>query len=188
MQGAHPVCCGIDVHKDTLTACLRRVDANGQVSKERREFATTYTSLLTLSDWLVEQHCPIVAMESTGVYWKPVYHVLVGTVEVYIGNAHELRSRPGKKTDKRDAAWIAELFAHGLIQPSFVPPPEICALRDGTRTRVALVQTRSQSKNRVHKLLEDTNLKLGSVVSDLFGVTGRRMLAALVAGARDPQV
>jgi len=109
MQVAHPVCCGIDVHKDTLTACLRRVDANGQVSKERREFATTYTSLLTLSDWLVEQHCPIVAMESTGVYWKPVYHVLVGTLEVYIGNAHELRSRPGKKTDKRDAAWIAEL-------------------------------------------------------------------------------
>jgi transposase len=136
----------------------------------------------------VEQHCPIVAMESTGVYWKPVYHVLVGTVEVYIGNAHELRSRPGKKTDKRDAAWIAELLAHGLIQPSFVPPPEIGALRDVTRTRVALVQTRSQSKNRVHKLLEDTNLKLGSVVSDLFGVTGRRMLAALVAGERDPQV
>jgi transposase len=188
MQVEHPVCCGIDVHKDTLTACLRRVEDNGQVHKEGREFATTYTSLLALSDWLVEQHCPVVAMESTGVYWKPVYHVLAGTVEVFIGNAHELRSRPGKKTDKRDAAWIAELLAHGLIRPSFVPPPESCALRDVTRTRVALVQTRSQSKNRVHKLLEDTNLKLGSVVSDLFGVTGRRMLAALVAGERDPQV
>jgi transposase len=118
----------------------------------------------------------------------PSYHVLAGTVEVFIGNAHEMRSRPGKKTDKRDAAWIAELLAHGLIRPSFVPPPDICALRDVTRTRVAMVQTRSQSKNRVHKLLEDTNLKLGSVVSDLFGVTGRRMLAALVAGERDPQV
>lgn len=188
MQVEHPVCCGIDVHKDTLTACLRRVDANGQVSKEGREFATTSLSLLALSDWLVEQHCPVVAMESTGVYWKPVYHVLAGTVEVFIGNAHEMRSRPGKKTDKRDAAWIAELLAHGLIRPSFVPPPAIGALRDVTRTRVALVQTRSQSKNRVHKLLEDTNLKLGSVVSDLFGVTGRRMLAALVAGERDPQV
>jgi transposase len=130
MQVEHPVCCGIDVHKDTLTACLRRVDANGQVSKEGRECATTYTSLLTLSDWLVEQHCPIVAMESTGVYWKPVYHVLAGTVEVHIGNAHEMRSRPGKKTDKRDAAWSAELLAHGLIRPSCVPPPEIGALRD----------------------------------------------------------
>jgi len=115
MQVVHPVCCGIDVHKDTLTACLRRVDANGQVSKEGREFVTTYTSLLTLSDWLVEQHCPVVAMESTGVYWKPVYHVLAGIVEVCIGNAHELRRRPGNKTDKRDAAWIAVLLAHGLI-------------------------------------------------------------------------
>ena len=188
MQVEHPVCCGIDVHKDMLTACLRHVEGNGQVSKEVREFATTYQALLALADWLAEQHCPVVAMESTGVYWKPVYHVLVGTVEVFIGNAHELRSRPGKKTDKRDAAWIAELLAHGLIRPSFVPPPNMCALRDVTRTRVALVQTRSQSKNRVHKLLEDTNLKLGSVVSDLFGVTGRRMLAALVAGERDPQV
>ena len=188
MQVEHPVCCGIDVHKDTLTACLRRVDTNGQVSKEGREFATTYSSLLALSDWIVEQHCPVVAMESTGVSWKPVYHVLAGVVEVCIGNAHAMRSRPGKKTDKRDAAWIAELLAHGLIRPSFVPPPDMCALRDVTRARVALVHTRSQSKNRVHKLLEDTNLKLGSVVSDLFRVTGRRMLAALVAGERDPQV
>jgi transposase len=188
MQVEHPVCCGIDGHKDTLTACLRRVDANGQVSKAGRELATTSTSLLALSDWLVEQHCPVVAMESTGVYWKPVYHVLAGTVEVCIGNAHALRSRPGTKTDNREAAWIAELWAHGLIRPSFVPPPAMCALREVTRTRVALVQTRSQSKNRVPKLLEDTNLKLGSVVSELFGVTGRRLLAALVAGERNPQI
>jgi transposase len=187
MQVDHPVCGGIDVHKDTLTACLRRIDAHGQVSKAGREFATPYTSLLAFSDWLVEQHCPVVALESTGVYWKPVSHVLAGTVAVFIGNAHELRSRPGTKTDKRDAAWIAELLAHGRIRPRFVPPPEIGALRDMTRTRVALVPTRSQSKHRVHKLLEDTNLTLGSVVSDLFGVTGRRMLAALVAGERDPQ-
>jgi transposase len=97
MQIEHPVCCGIDVHKDMLTACLRRVDTNGQVSKERREFATTYPSLLALSDWLVEQHFPVVAMASTRVYWKPVYHVLAGVVEVFIGNAHEMRSRPGQK-------------------------------------------------------------------------------------------
>jgi transposase len=188
MQAEHPVCWGIDVHKDTLTACLRRVDVNGQVSKEGREFATTYTSLLALSDWLGEQHCPVVAMESTGVSWKPVYHVRAGVVEVFIGNAYEMRQRPGKKTDKRDAAWIAELLAHGLIRPSFVPPPDIYALRDVTRTRVALLQTRSQSKHQGHKLLEDANLKLGSVVSDRFGVTGRRMLAALVAGEPHPQV
>jgi transposase len=188
MQVEHPVCCGIDVHKATLTACLRRVDANGQVTTEVREYATLYQPLLALADWLIEQHCPVVAMESTGVYWKPIYHVLCGTVEVFVGNAHEMRRRPGKKTDKTDATWIAELLAHGLIRPSFVPPPEIRALRDVTRTRVALVQTRSQSKNRVHKLLEDANIKLGSVVSDLFGVTGRRILAALVAGERTPQV
>jgi transposase len=188
MQVEHPVCCGIDVHKMTLTACLRRVDTNGQGLQDVREFATTYQALLTLADWLVEQHCPVVAIESTGVYWKPVYHVLVGSVEVFVGNAHEMRGRPGKKTDNRDAAWIAELLAHGLIRPSFVPPPAIRALRDVTRTRVAFIQTRGQSKNRVHKLLEDANIKLSGVVSDLFGVTGRRILAALVAGERTPQV
>ena len=127
-------------------------------------------------------------MDSTGVSWKPVYHGLAGTVEVCLGNAPELRSRPGTKTDKRDAAWIAARLAHGLIRPSFVPPPAICALRDVTRPRGALVQTRSPSTNRGPKLLEDTNLKLGSVVSDLFGVTGRRMRATRDAGVREPQV
>jgi transposase len=140
------------------------------------------------TEWLVEQHCPVVAMESTGVYWQPVYHVLSGALEVVVGNAHEMRRRPGRKTDKADACWIAELLAHGLIRPSFLPPPPIQALRDLTRTRVALVQSRSQAKNRVHKILEDTNIKLASVVADLFGVSGRRMLAALIAGERDPHV
>src|SRR5207244_5870668 len=175
--------------------CAWKFNSSDLTNRVGREFATTSPSLLALSDWLVEQHCPVVAMESTGVYWKPVYHVLAGTVEVFIGNAHEMRSRPGTKTDKRDASWIAEILAHGLIRPSFVPPPAIGALRDVTRTRVALVQTRSQSKNRVHKLLEDTNLTLGSVVSDLFGGhrpahvggTGRgrtRSPGAIVPGAR----
>jgi transposase len=123
-----------------------------------------------------------------GVYWRPVHHVLSGTLEVVVGNAQEMRRRPGRKTDKADARWIAELLAHGLIRPSFVPPPAIQALRDLTRTRVALVQTRSQAKNRVTKVLEDTNIKLSSVVADLFGVSGRRMLAALIAGERDPNV
>jgi transposase len=188
MQVVHPICCGIDVHQAQLTVCLRRVTEDGQVTQEVREFATTYPALLALLDWLSAQHCPVVAMESTGVYWRPVYHVLAGTVEVLVGNAHEMRRRPGRKTDRADASWIAELLAHGLIRPSFVPPPAIQALRDLTRTRVALVQTRSQAKNRVTKVLEDTNIKLSSVVADLFGASGRRMLAALIAGEREPKV
>jgi transposase len=187
MQVVPPVCCGIDVHQAQLTTCLRRVSPEGKITTERRTFGTTYAELWALSDWLTESHCPVVALESTGVYWRPVYHVLAGTVEVLVGNARELRPRPGKKTDPADATWIAELLAHGLIRPSFVPPPAISALRDLTRTRVALVQTRTQAKNRVHKVLEDTNVKLSSVVTDLFGTSGRRMLAALIAGERDPR-
>jgi Transposase len=114
MQVVHPICCGIDVHQAQLTACLRRVDVDGQVTQEVREFATTYDALLTLSTWLTEEQCPIAALESTGVYWRPVYHVLVGTVEVLVGHAQEMRRRPGHKTDKADARWIAELLAHDL--------------------------------------------------------------------------
>jgi transposase len=187
MQVVHPICCGIDVHQAQLTACLRQVTEDGQVMQEVREFATTYPALLALLDWLSGQQCPVVAMESTGVYWRPVYHVLAGTMEVLVGNAHEMRQRPGRKTDKADARWIAELLAHGLIRPSFIPPPTIQALRDLTRARVALVQTRSQAKNRVTKVLEDTNIKLSSVVADLFGASGRRMLSALIAGEREPK-
>jgi transposase len=187
MQVVHPLCCGIDVHQARVTACLRQVHEDGQVTTEVREFATTYEALLALSEWLATQHCPVVAMESTGVYWKPVYHVLVGVVEVLVGNAREMRPRPGKKTDKADARWIAALLAHGLIRPSFVPPPEIRALRDLTRTRVGLVQTRTQAKNRVQKVLEDSNIKLASVVSDVFGKSGRQMLQALLAGERNAQ-
>jgi transposase len=187
MQVVYPICGGIDVHQAQLTVCLRRVTEEGQVTQEVQEFATTYPALLALLDWLSAQQCPVVAMESTGVYWRPVYHVLAGTVEVLVGNAHEMRRRPGRKTDKADARWIAELLAHGLIRPSFIPPPAIQALRDLTRTRVALVQTRNQAKNRVTKVLEDTNIKLSSVVADLFGASGRRMLAALIAGEREPK-
>ena len=151
MQIVYAVCCGLDVHQATLTACLRRVSDDGQITTQLREDGTTYPELLALSDWLVAQDCPVVAMESTGVYWKPIYHVLSGVIEVVVGNARERRPRPGKKTDKADATWIAELLAHGLIRPSFVPPPAICALRDLTRTRVGLVQTRTQAKNRVQQ-------------------------------------
>ena len=122
------------------------------------------------------------------MYWKPIYHVLVSEIDhVIVGDPRDMRRRPGKKTDKLDADWISELLAHGLIAPSFVPPPHIAALRDLTRTRASLVQTRSQAKNRVHKILQDTNIKLSSVVTDLFGKSGRAMLEALVSGERDPK-
>lgn len=186
MEVAHPVCCGIDVHQKELVACLRRTLDAGKVEKETRSFSTTMPELLALAEWLTEQRCPIVAMESTGVYWKPVYHVLSAhSLEVVVGNPRDMRQRPGRKTDKNDADWISELLAHGLVAPSFVPPPEICALRDLTRMRVQLINTRTQSKNRVHKVLEDSNIKLGSVASDLFGVSGRAMLGALIEGQRD---
>jgi transposase len=187
MPVVHPICCGIDVHQAQLTACLRRVDTDGQVTTDVRAFATTDDALLTLSTWLREPQCPVVALESTGVSWRPVYHVLVGMVEVLVGHAQEMRRRPGPKTDKADARWIAELLAHGLIRPSFIPPPAIGALRDLTRTRVALIQARTPAKNRVVNVREDTNITRTSVVSDLFGRSGRRMLAALLAGEGDPK-
>lgn len=121
------------------------------------------------------------------MYWKPVYHVLVGMVEVIVGHARDMQPRPGKKTDKADARWIAEVLAHGVIRPSFVPPPAIRAWRDLTRTRVGLVQTRTQAKHRVQKVLEESNIKLASVVSDVCGKSGRQMLQALIDGERDAQ-
>jgi transposase len=186
-QVLSPVCCGLDVHQERLTACLRRVSADGHLTTELRQFGTTSPALLALSDWLVAQPCPVVAMERTGVYWKPGYHVLAGVGEVVVGNAHDMRPRPGKKTDKADARWIAELLAQGLIRPRFVPPPAIRALRDLPRTRVGFVQTRTQAKNRGQKVLEDSNIKRASVASDVCGTSGRRMLEALIAGECDAQ-
>ena len=187
MQVLHPICCGIDGHPTQLTACLRRVSDDGHVTTALRDWGTTYGELVALRTWLEDQGCPVVVLESTGVYWQPIYHVLVATREVLLANAHAVRQRPGRKTEKADARWLAELLAHGLIEPSFIPPPVIRALRDLTRTRVALVETRTQAKNRVIKILEDTNSKVAHVVSDLFGTSGRRMLAALIAGERHSQ-
>ena len=186
MEVVHPICCGLDVHKSVLVACLRRDLGGGRVEKETRDFGATVSELERLAAWLRARGCRVVAMESTGVYWKPVCPILQAVVEVVVGNPRDMTRRPGKKTDKIDADWISELLAHGLVQPSFHPLVGISACRDLTRLRVTLVQTRSQAKNRVHKILEDSNIKLSSVVSDLFGVSARRMLDALVAGDRDP--
>jgi transposase len=154
--------------------------------QEVRSFGTTTTELLALADWLAEHDCTHVAMEATGVYWKPVWHVLEDEFELVLANAAHIRNVPGRKTDVNDAMWIADLLAHGLIRSSFVPPQAIQQLRDLTRTRKQLVREVSQHSLRIQKVLEDANLKLGSVLSDVLGKSGRAMLDAIVAGQSDP--
>jgi transposase len=187
MQVVHPVCCGIDGHPAQLTACLRRVQDDGTLHTAWRDFGTPYEQLVACRTWLTEPGCPIAVLESPGVYWKPIYHVLIATLEVVVANARSVRQRPGKKTDKADAAWLAELLAHGLSEPSFLPPPAVQALRDLTRTRVALVQTRTQGQNRSSKVLEATTIKVAHARSDLLGTSGRRMLKAWCEGERHPK-
>ena len=186
MEVMYPICCGLDVHQAQVTACLRKAKGN-KVTIKRAEFSTTTDGLLNLLNWLLKEGCSVVGMESTGIYWKPVYHILSTKIKVILGNARDIRHIPGRKTDKSDAKWIAELLAHGLIRDSFIPPPNISALRDLTRTRVQFVNMRTQAKNRIHKTLEDSNIKLSSVVSDVFGKSGRNMLKALISGYNDPK-
>jgi len=186
MYVVYPICCGIDIHKETAVCCLRTVDKDGNVNEQKRIFGTTATQLLLLLDWLLRYSCPVVGMESTGVYWKPIFNILHGSVKVIIGNAKDMKPRKGQKTDAKDASWISQLLAHGLIQPSFIPPPQIRGLRDLTRMRVSLIQMRTQSKNRILKILEDANIKLSNIVSDVFGKSGRLILNALVKGERKP--
>lgn len=186
MEILYPICCGLDVHKDTLTACLRRLEAPGQVSKELRTFGATTGELLTLLDWLVAAGCTHVAMESTGVYWKPVFNVLEGSfAQVLVVNAQHVKALPGRKTDMLDAEWLAQLLQHGLLRGSFIPPAPIRELREATRYRKQVIRTRADEANRIQKLLEAANLKLGSVATDILGVSGRAMLAALVKGETD---
>ena len=178
-------CAGLDVHKQTVVACAR-VAGQGPLLQEVRTFATTTSGLLELVDWLESLHIEHVGMEATGVYWKPVWHVLEDEFELVLANAAHIRNVPGRKTDVNDAMWIADLLAHGLIRSSFVPPQAIQQLRDLTRTRKQLVREVSQHSLRIQKVLEDANLKLGSVLSDVLGKSGRAMLDAIVAGETDP--
>ena len=178
--------CGLDVHQATLVACLLTVLASGKVKKEIRKFGTTTRDLVALREWLQAEGCTHVAMESTGVYWKPVYAILEGAFELIVANAQQIKKVPGRKTDVKDAEWIADLLLHGLLRPSFVPPKPIRELRDLTRYRRKLVESRSAERNRLQKVLETANIKLASVASDVFGVSGMQMLEALVEGKTTP--
>lgn len=184
MEVLHPRCAGLDVHKDVVVACVRCVSP--PVHQEVQSFATTTGGLLALAEWLASHGCTHVAMEATGVYWKPVWHVLEGRFELVLANAQHIRNVPGRKTDVNDAMWIADLLAHGLIRSSFVPPAAIQELRDLTRTRKQLVREISQHTLRIQKVLEDANLKVGSVLSSVVGRSGRSMLNAIIAGEEDP--
>jgi len=180
-------CAGLDVHKDTVVACVRTPGLKGERQVELREFGTKTREVLALRDWLVEQGVTLVGMEATGVYWKPIYYVLEDTLECWLLNARHLRNVPGRKTDMQDAAWIAQLIEHGLVKPSFVPPPAIRELRNLVRYRKAQIEERTRESQRLDKILQDAGIKLSSVASDIRGVSGRTILAALVAGERDGQ-
>jgi transposase len=186
MEVVHSCCCGLDVHKETVVACLLRPTADGRVSKEVRTFSTMTDGLLALADWLRAAGCDQVAMESSGVYWKPVYNLLEGQVTPVVVNAAHIKAVPGRKTDIKDAEWIADLLRHGLLRASFIPDRPQRELRDLTRTRTTLIDARSAAVNRLQKVLEDANIKLAGVATDVMGVSGRAILAALLDGQTDP--
>ena len=189
MEVQYRSCCGIDVHKQFLVACLLGVEEKGQQHKELRRFSPMTSELLSCDDWLKAAQCQAIAMESTGVYWKPPFNLMEGHFEhVMIGNAEHLKRVPGRKTDKKDAEWIAELLQFGLLKPSFIPAPQQRELRDLTRLRTTLIAERTRLVNRLHKTLEDTNLKLSSVLTDIMGKSGQQILSALLRGEEDPIV
>ena len=183
MHVVPPICCGMDGHAAPWTACLRRGHDDGQSSTAWRDVGTTYAPLLALRAWLAEHGCPIAVLERTGVSWQPLSHGVVDTWAGVVAPARSVRQRPGQKTETADAAGLAARFAHGLVDPRFLPPPAVHAWRALTRTRVALVHTRPQVHNRLSKVLEDTNSKVAHAMSDLFGTSGRRMLKALWGGS-----
>ena len=186
MELLHPHCAGLDLHKETVVACIRHM-VDGKVTTEVKSFQTTTQQLMELSDWLSTQGVTHIAMEATGVYWKPVWHILSdGEFVLVLANAAHVKNVPGRKTDVNDAAWLADLMAHGLIRASFVPGEPTQQMRDLLRTRKQFVRERSSHTQRIQKTLEDANIKLDSVISDIVGLSGRRMIEALIAGETDP--
>ena len=187
MEVTHTHCAGLDVHKKVVVACSLIQTAPRKLERTIRSFGTTTTELLALNDWLSTQGVTQVAMESTGEYWKPIYNILEFNFEVMVVNAQHLKSVPGRKTDVKDAEWIADLLRHGLLRGSFIPPLVQRDLRDLTRQRITLVRERARVVNRLQKVLEWANIKLASVVTDITGVSARRMLQAIVDGQTDVQ-
>ncbi len=185
MDVLYPRCAGLDVHKDTVVACVRCVSP--PTHHETRSFATTTSGLIDLAEWLGAHGCTHVAMEATGVYWRPVWHILEDGFALVLANAQHIKNVPGRKSDVNDAMWIADLLAHGLIRSSFVPPAPIQELRDLTRTRKQLVREAAQHVLRIQKVLEDANIKLASVLSDVLTASGRAMLRAIITGESDPE-
>jgi transposase len=185
MEVLYPRCAGLDVHRDSIVACCR-VIADAKVTLDVRTFGATTSELLALSEWLSDHQVTHVAMEATGVYWIPVWRVLDGNFELVLANAAHVKNVPGRKTDVNDATWLSELLAHGLIRGSFVPPTDVQDLRALTRTRKQLVRERASHVQRVDKILQQANLKLGSVLTDIMGKSGRAILDAIVAGETDP--
>jgi transposase len=186
MEVLHPRCCGLDVHKETVVACIR-LAIDGKVVKESRTFSTTTADLIAMSEWLAENKCTHVAMEATGVYWKPVWHILAdGGFELVLANAAHIKNVPGRKSDVKDADWISELLAHGLIRASFVPDGPTQEMRTFLRTRKQFVREKGSHILRIQKTLEDANIKLDSVITDIIGMSGRKMIEALIAGESDP--
>lgn len=188
MEVLYPRCAGLDVHKKTVVACRIVTPANGHKEQEIRTFGTMTADLLHLSDWLHEWECTHVAMESTGEYWRPIWNILEGHFELLLVNARHVKAVPGRKTDVKDAEWLADLLRHGLLRSSFVPPRPQRELRDLTRQRSTLIRERAAVVNRVQKVLEDANIKLAGVATDVAGVSGRAILEALVQGQADPAV
>jgi transposase len=181
-------CAGLDVHKASVTACVRISHESEGLHQEIREFATTTRGLLLLRDWLASFEVKLVGLEATGVYWKPIYYMLEDDFECWLLNARHLKNVPGRKTDVKDAEWICQLVEHGLVRPSFVPPKEIRELRNLTRYRKALIEERTREVQRLEKMLQDAGIKLSCVATRVLGVSGRAMLDALLSGTTDPEV
>jgi len=177
----HPICCGLDVHKDQVSACMLFSGEGGETESEIREFSTFTDDIERLRDWLVKEECPVVAVESTGVYWRPVHNVLEHHLEVILVNARHVKNVKGRKTDISDCKWLAGLLRHGLLRGSFIPPQEVRMWRELWTARQSYVRTIGDFRRRIHKILQCANIKIDSVVSDLFGVTGRNLMKCLIA-------
>jgi transposase len=180
-------CAGLDVHKDSVEACVRTMGAGGKLEQQVRHWGTMTNNLVEMAEWLGNEGVTHVAMESTGVYWKPIFNILEERFEILLVNARQFRNVPGRKTDVKDCQWIAQLLQHGLLKGSFIPPRPQRELRDLTRQRAQIMDERSRISNRIQKVLEDANVKLGSVASDVVGVSGRLMLEAIISGQDDVQ-